>query len=562
MSGPPRWSTVPFTPLSPDDPQQVGEYRLTGQLGAGGMGIVYLARTRAGTPVALKLIRPEYAADPTFRARFAREVDTGRQVHGVCIARYLDADPEAARPYLVTEYVDGPGLGEVVTARGPFRGAQLEALAAGLAEGLVSLHRAGVVHRDLKPSNVLLANDAPKIIDFGIAHASNATSMTRTGHVVGSAGWMSPEQASGDRVTSAGDVFAWASTIAFAATGRPPFGEGPPVAVIYRVVHQEPDLAGVPDNLLAPLRAAFAKDPAERPEPAHLLAMLTGDGSADPSGEITRLLDLAWVPVAPMAGAAAQTGSTVAAEHALVPPTATVADGARTSGSADHRSRNALIAVAAVLALLLGAGIAWGFLRDSGSKQATPPATQPPAAATSTTESTTTAEPTTTTEAATTTPAPDPGLSWTAIETGLPAGSASTGVFDGASGPVAVTANGKDATLWAWSGGAWTTTGSLVLSDPIQNTDSLATTRLTGAPADDVLVALQGEKGSVIVVDDGSGRLAEFDVPDKRKTVTTVNQPVASNGRVTGRLDKIDGEITWRYDPGTDTFAVENQTGN
>ena len=560
---------MPFTPLRPDDPKQVGAYRLTGQLGVGGMGIVYLARSRAGTPVALKLIRPEFAADPTFQARFTREVETGQRVQGVCIARFLDADPDAERPYLVTEYVDGPGLGEVVADRGPFVGAQLQALAAGLAEGLVSLHRAGVVHRDLKPSNVLLARDAPKIIDFGIAHAGDATSMTRTGHVVGSAGWMAPAQAAGERVTSAADVFAWASTMTFAATGRPPFGEGAPAAIIYRVVHQDPDLTGVPEALPPALRAAFAKDPADRPEPGHLLAMVTGEAGSDPSGEITRVLDVAWVPVAPVAVAAA-----TAAQAALAMPL-TPTPREATPAPAGHGSRNTLVAVAVVLALLLGAGIVWGVTRDDGSSSTaapTVPATSPstteaPTTSTSTSTSTsTTTIPTTTTPTtqvpATSTPLSlDPSEAWVEVAAGLPDGTASTGIIDSAAAPMAVTAEGVDVTVWTWSEDTWTETGFLVLAEAISGSDALSTTRLTGFPTDDVLASLEGGKGAVIALPDTSGEIVEFDVPDEDGTVPAVNDPRIGGGRVTGGLDSVDGDITWRYDLGSGTFAVEKVRG-
>ncbi len=554
---------MPFSPLRPDDPRQVGPYRLTGQLGAGGMGIVYLARTRAGTPVALKLIRPEYAADPTFRARFRREVETAQRVHGVCIARFLDADAEAEQPYLVTEHVDGPSLGEVVAARGPFGGEQLQALAAGLAEGLVSLHRAGVVHRDLKPSNVLLASDAPKIIDFGIAHASDATSMTRTGHVVGSAGWMAPEQATGQRVTPAADVFAWASTLAYAATGRPPFGEGAPTAVVYRVVHQEPDLEGVPEALLPALRAAFAKDPVERPLPADLLALVTGAPATDPSDDVTRLLGVAWLPVAPLAGAT--THLAVAAE----PGTAELVDPADAAPAdaapADRSRRVLLLVVAGVLALLVGAGAAWAVGRDDpdGSPGPTttvapsvttaPPATAAPPAPTAT------APPTTPTTTPTTTP-PDPGEAWAVVEAGLADGTASTGVLGGVDPPVAVTAEATDLTVWTWQGGAWGRTGSLALAAPVTGRDALTPARLTGAPADDVVVALEDKLGSVVAIAAGAPVLVAFDGPEGGST-TEVGRLRAGDGRVTGTLDDVDGTITWRYDPASGRFAVEDVDG-
>jgi hypothetical protein len=257
--------------LAPGDPERIGPYRLHARIGAGGMGVVYLASDPSGREVALKLVREELAADPGFRARFAREVRAGQRVGGMCTAHYLDADLDSGRPYLVSEYVPGGNLADYVSAHGPLEGDRLMGLAVGLAEGLVAMGAAGVVHRDLKPSNVLMGERGPKIVDFGISGAADATSLTQTGAVVGSPSWMAPEQAQGRETSAAVDVFSWGATVAFAATGRQPFGEGRADAVIYRVVHEEPDLAGI-DPRLAPLvQSALAKDPARRPSPDALL---------------------------------------------------------------------------------------------------------------------------------------------------------------------------------------------------------------------------------------------------------------------------------------------------
>jgi serine/threonine protein kinase len=237
--------------LRPSDPENIGPYRLVGRIGAGGMGVVYLAQDDNGTRVALKLIRDELAQDPSFRARFAREVRAGRRVGGMCTARYLAADLDSEHPYLVTEYVAGGNLLDFVRANGPLEGERLVGLAVGLAEGLVAMGAAGVIHRDLKPSNVLMADHGPKVVDFGISHAADGTSLTQTGAVVGSPSWMAPEQAQGRDCGPSVDVFSWGATVAFAATGRQPFGEGRPEAVVYRVVHEEPDLDGI-DPRLAP----------------------------------------------------------------------------------------------------------------------------------------------------------------------------------------------------------------------------------------------------------------------------------------------------------------------
>ena len=261
-------------PLQQTDPERVGRYRLVARLGAGGMGVVYLAETRDGQPVAVKVLRPELADNPEFRTRFGREVAALTRVQGMCTVRVIEADTEAPKPFLVTEYADGPSLSEYVDAHGPLDPGMLYGLATGLAEALAAIHAAGIVHRDLKPSNVLLTAGGPKVIDFGIAQALDTTSMTRTGITVGSAGFMAPEQIMG-RAGTAADVFTWAVTVTFAAGGRAPFGTGAPDAVMYRIVHEAPDISAVPPDLRPLVEAALAKDPQARPTAAQLLGQLT-----------------------------------------------------------------------------------------------------------------------------------------------------------------------------------------------------------------------------------------------------------------------------------------------
>ena len=260
--------------LQPADPRLIGPYRLVGQLGSGGMGRVFLAMSAGGRPVAVKMIRAELAADPDFRSRFSREVSAARRVNGLFTALVVDADVDAQVPWLATAYVAGPSLAETVRDHGPLNAEQVLALAAGLAEGLNAIHAAGVVHGDLKPSNVLLAEDGPRVIDFGISHAAEMAPLTHPGLVMGSPGFMSPEQALGKKVGPLSDVFSLGAVLAFAATGERPFGTGSPIALLDRVTHGTPNLDKVPPEVLPLVQRCLAKDPSERPSAAGLLAEL------------------------------------------------------------------------------------------------------------------------------------------------------------------------------------------------------------------------------------------------------------------------------------------------
>ncbi len=265
--------------LLPSDPEFIGRYRLVGRLGGGGMGQVYLARSPGGRSVAVKVIREPLAADPGFRIRFAREIAAAGRVSGIFTAPVVDADPDADRPWLVTAYVDGPSLADAVEQSGPLPADMLVLLAAGLAEGLAAIHAAGVVHRDLKPSNVMLAADGPRIIDFGIARASDATALTHSGTLVGSPGFMSPEQAEGRPVGPASDIFSLGAVLTFAATGAGPFGSGQPSTLLYRVVHTRPATAGIPAPMRALIERCLAKDPAARPTAESVLASVPPAGA-------------------------------------------------------------------------------------------------------------------------------------------------------------------------------------------------------------------------------------------------------------------------------------------
>ncbi|MET7398840.1 serine/threonine-protein kinase [Dactylosporangium sp. NPDC005572] len=271
-------------PLRDGDPRRLGRYTVIGRLGEGGMGTVYLATAPDGAPVAVKVVRTDLAHDEQFRRRFRSEVNRARQVPPFCTAEVLDAAPDDERPYLVVEYVDGPSLAAVVRDRGPLSQANLHGLAIGVATALTAIHGAGVVHRDLKPNNVLLAAGSPKVIDFGIAHSPQATTgHTRTDQVVGTVAYMAPErfgpEGSGS-TTPAADIFSWGAVIAYAGTGRNPFGSDAAPVVAARILTQPPDLSGLSGPLRDLVAQALAKDPAERPTARELIDRLLTAGPA------------------------------------------------------------------------------------------------------------------------------------------------------------------------------------------------------------------------------------------------------------------------------------------
>ncbi|MFE6773814.1 serine/threonine-protein kinase [Streptomyces griseus] len=264
-------STDPFQPLKADDPAVVGGYRLAAVLGAGGMGKVYLSYTPGGRPLAIKVIRAEFSEDPEFRRRFQQEVRAAQRVQGLYTAPVIDSDTEGAQPWLATAYVPGPSLAHAVSRHGglPLRSVLL--LTVGVAEALGVIHGAGIVHRDLKPANVLLASDGPRVIDFGIARAADTTALTGTGVSVGTPAFMAPEQAAAGTITPATDVFALGQIAAYAAIGAPAFGDGPSHAVLYRIVHEDPDLSRLPDELRPLVTRCLSRDPADRPALADII---------------------------------------------------------------------------------------------------------------------------------------------------------------------------------------------------------------------------------------------------------------------------------------------------
>ncbi|MER6954221.1 bifunctional serine/threonine-protein kinase/ABC transporter substrate-binding protein [Streptomyces sp. NPDC000618] len=343
-------------PLLPSDPSRLAGYRLLGRLGAGGMGVVYLGRTDDGAPAAVKVIKAEYADDPEFRARFRREVEAARRVSSPWAVPVVGADPEAAEPWLATAFVPGPSLAEAVAECGPLPVRSVRVLAKMLAGALAEVHAAGLVHRDVKPGNVLLAVDGPRLIDFGIARAADDTAITSADMIVGTPGFLAPEQAEAraDALGPAGDVFSLGCLLAYAATGRPPFGTGAVDALLYRTVHDDPDLEGLDEQLLVLLRPCLAKDPAERPSAAGLHGLIMEDTPSEPAG---------WLPP-DVVRIVAETSAAMLALPDIEP---TVAEPPATAEASPSR-RRFLVAGAAGAVLVAGGGAAavWAALRDDG----------------------------------------------------------------------------------------------------------------------------------------------------------------------------------------------------
>ncbi|MFD7322667.1 protein kinase [Streptomyces sp. NPDC059875] len=389
------------SPLSPHDPREIGGYRVHARLGSGGMGVVYLAHTPGGRPIALKVVREDFAAAPEFRRRFAQEVASARRIHGLFTAQVVDAGVDDAVPWLATAYVPGPSLQQVVERHGPLPTRTVLLLLAGIAEALQAIHGAGVVHRDLKPANVLVAEDGPRVIDFGIARAADATGLTGTGLRIGTAAYMAPEQALGHAVTPATDVFALGVLAAYVAGGALPFGTGPESAALYRVVHEPADLSRVPEDLRALLGRCLAKDPRQRPTPAEVITAVRAHPAVGPSPEFGE----GWLPgavgrevarraVGPAApeptlrdGLSPHDRPTQASTPAAPVPTERIATdddrprraptGGRPSARPDRRGsrrgRTALTAgAAAVLAALLAAAGAVHWLDEPGQGGAEP----------------------------------------------------------------------------------------------------------------------------------------------------------------------------------------------
>ncbi|OII59788.1 hypothetical protein BJP40_12655 [Streptomyces sp. CC53] len=355
--------------LGAGDPREVGPYRLLARLGAGGMGAVYLGRSSGGRTVAVKVVRPDLALDGPFRERFQREVAAARLVSGAFTAPVVDADTDAEVPWMATAFVVGVSLHQAVATHGPLPEAALRMLTAGLAEALAGIHAAKVIHRDLKPANVLLALDGPHVIDFGIARAVDGTALTSTGSVIGSAPYMSPEQALGRHLTPASDVFSLATTVAFAASGQSPFGDGASAAVLFRVVHTEPDLSAVPWSLRPLVERCLAKEPGRRPAPREVIAAIERPDPRLALADGPRPGPSAgWLPDPVAADVLALRAALAAPPEPE--PTLPITDPVRPAGgkeSAPGRRKLLLGLAGGALAVAAGAGTVGALVRDRGT---------------------------------------------------------------------------------------------------------------------------------------------------------------------------------------------------
>lgn len=355
----------------------IGGYTLRRVLGRGGMGEVHLATTPTGGLAAVKVIHPSLARDPAFRRRFDREVAAARRVARFCTAPVLDAGIDGDVAYLVTEYVKGPDLAQAVRDQGPLAGGNLEALAVGIATALSAIHGAGVIHRDLKPANVLLSPLGPRVIDFGIAQLMDTDSLVSQA-ILGTPSFMAPEQARGEPLTPATDVFAWGGVIAFAGTGRHPFGAGAPGEVLYRIVSEEPRLDGLDDGVRGVVERALAKDPRARPTVAQLLGDLLG-GTRHSAASATQVVERTWSDPPSASGpppAAGPPSALAGPSSASEPPSAAGSPATLAGRPATLAGRRkgwllggavALVAVAAVVAVVVVPGLAeetWPYETD------------------------------------------------------------------------------------------------------------------------------------------------------------------------------------------------------
>jgi hypothetical protein len=330
--------------LRPGDPKRLGSYELLGRLGDGGQGVVFLGRATDGTDVAIKLLHRELTEDETARVRFLREIEFAKQVASFCTAQILDADIEGERPYLVSEYVPGPSVLQLVQTDGPISGGALGRLAIGTATALVAIHQAGVIHRDFKPANVLIGPGGPRVIDFGIARVFNSSN-TMTSRVIGTPAFMAPEQLRGRQFGKEADIFCWGATMVYAATGRPPFGNDSIPAVIQRALNEEPDLGDITEPLRGLIASCLAKRPADRPDARTLLMRLLGEeGSGGVMSRAVRTGSAAEDPAAILVKIAEATARPAAGHHADSSATQALAGSAGMPEATSPRLREAAYA--------------------------------------------------------------------------------------------------------------------------------------------------------------------------------------------------------------------------
>ncbi|GAA4559415.1 serine/threonine-protein kinase [Planotetraspora kaengkrachanensis] len=388
-------------PLAPDDPTSLGAFRLTGRLGEGGQGVVYLGHDAAGEPVAVKVIKT--GLDPAVRTRLARELDAMRSVAPFCTARVLTAEVDRSEPYIVSEYVDGPSLQQRVSDGGPLRGGELERLAVGTATALTAIHAAGIVHRDFKPGNVLLGPDGPRVVDFGIARQGESD--TITAGPIGTPAYLAPEQIAGSPASAASDVFAWGATVVFAATGHRAFGGDSVAAVLHKIMTIDPDVTGVPAPLRATVGRCLAKDPASRPTARDLLLGLVGSapdplvaGVAAADGSVRGEPDVDRTrPRQPVGQPVAHLANVPDAMPAGPRDGAGVSEPLGTEPSGGRRGRRIGL-IAAVAALVVAVSVAAAFLLPRLFTTSDPggsPGSTTPAGAQGTPAATTTQDPTT-----------------------------------------------------------------------------------------------------------------------------------------------------------------------
>jgi serine/threonine protein kinase len=518
---------MPIAPLRRDDPRRAGSFRIRQRLGAGGMGEVFLAADPSGQLVALKMLRPDLAGDEAFRRRFSREVAAIQRVAGHCTARLIDADLTADHPWLATEFVDGPTLGDYVRDSGELRAGSLTALAVALLEALAAIHAAGVIHRDLTPSNVILASSGPKVVDFGIAHHVEASrAITVTGATLGTPAWMSPEQVEGRRATPATDVFSWGAVVAFAGLGRSPFGEGRPESIMYRIVHAAPDIDELPDPPLTAVGMSLRKTIEDRPGVPALLEQFGVGPSQDLAQTVERTLDEQWTIQA-------------------TPPVA---------APRRRLSRVAWLAAAAV-PVLIGVGVVLlALARNDASEPRRSDKTGAASPQATTAASVTTALPTP--EAP---PSPSPEDLWAQPLPGVPAGAVRSPVarIDGL--PVGVTAlpfAPYEVRAWEFHDGSWVPKNVLHL-DAGETDLGIQAADVTGEGAPDFVLNGTGANspfGQVVSNASGSWRSVPFESPNGD---TVTENPTVQGNRLVSYFntcvpDCAGGSLgvkLWTYDP-------------